>query len=116
MEEHNYLPYFDIKIHLVNNSLKLGVHRKSTKKNNLINFYSHHKNKIKSGIVIGFYLRALRICSPHYLHEEKYIENTFNLLQYPNYFIFDGKQRPIKHSKTKRPLLKNPVKIYYPTN
>ena len=33
------------------------------------NFYSHH-NSTKRGIIIGFYLRALRICSLKYLNDE----------------------------------------------
>ena len=34
----------------------------------------------KYGILIGFYLRALRICSPEYIHEkEEYKKNTFKL-------------------------------------
>lgn len=42
MEEHNCLLFLDIKLHYINNSLKLDVHPKLTNKNGLINFYSHH--------------------------------------------------------------------------
>lgn len=34
--------------------------------------------KLKSGLIIGFYLRTLRICFPEYLNiEKKYIEKKF---------------------------------------
>ena len=86
-ETNKTLPYLVILLHYNNNELKFSVHCKSTNKNNLINFYYHHVNKIKSGILIGFYLKALRICSPEYIHEEEeeYIKNTFKLLHCPIY-------------------------------
>lgn len=46
---------------------------------------------MNSGIIIGCY-NIIRICSSR-LHDEKYIENTFNLFQYPNYFIFIAKRK-----------------------
>lgn len=37
----------------------------------------------KNCMIIGFYFRAVRVRSPHYLDEElKYIENAFKLLRY----------------------------------
>ena len=54
-------------------------------KNDYIHFYSNHNDKTKSSILIGFFLRALRICSTHYLNEEiKHIKNSFSKLQYPD--------------------------------
>lgn len=44
IEEDNSLVFLDIKLHHISNSLKLAVHQKTTNKNNLINFYSHHYN------------------------------------------------------------------------
>ena len=87
--EHNHtLPYLDILLHRSHNQLLLSVYRKDTNKNDLIHYYSHHNNKIKSGIIIGFFLRALRICSPQHLQEElNYITDTFTNLQYPYHFI-----------------------------
>ena len=39
-------------------------------------------------IIIGFYLRALCICSPKYLDDEfDYIDNSFLNLLYPKPFI-----------------------------
>lgn len=71
MEEHNSLPFLNIKLHLVNKSLKLCVHQKSIDKNDLINVYPHQNSKIKPDIDIVFYLRELRICSSDYFHDEE---------------------------------------------
>lgn len=65
----------DIILHGTNNNIRMQVYRKFTNQNDLINFYCHHCNRIKSGIIIGFYLRTLRICSLQYLPEKEiYIE------------------------------------------
>lgn len=55
---------------IIFNTLQSLFH-KSINKNDLINFYSHHDNKIKSGITMGFCLRALRMCIPQYLHDKE---------------------------------------------
>ena len=59
------------------------MYRKPTNKDNFIHFYSAHARKIKSGIVIGFFLRAIRICSPEYRQQEyDYIVASFRKLKY----------------------------------
>ena len=89
-EENGCLPFLDILFERKDNQLL----RKPTCKNDLIHHYSHHSEKIKSGIIIGFFIRALRICSPQYLREEhKYIENTFRALQYPESLIQTAKRK-----------------------
>ena len=46
--------------------------------------FSAHSARFKSGVVIGFYLRALRICSPPFLQDElDYIVKTFLRLKFP---------------------------------
>lgn len=46
--------YFSsIMLHRTDNDLKLSVHLKSVNKNDLINFFFHHSNRIKSRIDIG---------------------------------------------------------------
>ena len=58
--------------------------RKPTNKDDFIHYLSAHDKRTKSGVVIGFFLRALRICSPEYLGEEiQYITNAFTKLGYP---------------------------------
>ena len=75
----NYWMYqVDILLHRNHSELKFSVHCKSMNKNDWMDFYSHHIKKIKSGILIGFYLRARRICSPEYIREEEYIKILLN--------------------------------------
>ena len=49
---------------------------------------------MKSGIVIGFFLRAFRICSEDFLEDElKHIFDTFDRLHYPKGFLLRMKQK-----------------------
>ena len=83
------------------NKQEFKVYHKPTCKNDLIHFYSHHNNNTKRGIILGFYLRALRICSSKYLNDEFiHIENSFLNLQYPKSFIQFAKSKALKiHNK-----------------
>ena len=48
-------------------------------------------------MIIGFYLRAHRICSPQFLHsEEKHIEQTLKKLNYPLTFINNARRKAHK--------------------
>ena len=88
LEQNHTLPFLDTLIINNNNILEFKVYHKNTNKNDYIHFYSHHNNKIKSGIIIGFFLRALRICNKKYLEEEfNIIEKSFLKLQFPLNFI-----------------------------
>ena len=95
------LPFLDILLIRNINKLEFKVYRKTTCKNDHIHFYSHHNNNTKRGIIIGFYLRALRICSLNYLNDEFiHIENSFLNLQYPKSFIHYAKSKALKiHNK-----------------
>ena len=100
--EYNYtLPFLDILLIRNINKLKFKVYCKPTCKNGHIHFYLHHNNNTKRGIIIGFYLRALRICSSKYLNNEFiHIENSFLNLQYPKFFIHSAKSKTLKiHNK-----------------
>ena len=93
-EVDNYLPFLDIRLHNNTSGLLFSVYRKPTCKNDLIHFFSHHHNKIKSGVVIGSFLRALRICSPQFLADEfTFIEKTYSALHYPTHFIQHAKRK-----------------------
>ena len=86
-ESNNTIPFLDILIIKSHNILTSKVYHKPTNKNDYIHFYSHHNNKIKTGLIIGFYVRALRICSPEYLDEEfEYIEHSLKRLKYLKIF------------------------------
>ena len=61
IEINKTLPFLDILIHNTDNYPLFSVYRKPTDKGDLINFYSDHNNHIKTGMIIGFYLRARRI-------------------------------------------------------
>ena len=95
------LPFLDILLIRNINKLEFKVYRKTTCKNDHIHFYSHQNNNTKRGIIIGFYLRALRICSSKYLNDEFiHIENSFLNLQYPKSFIHYAKSKALKiHNK-----------------
>ena len=87
------------------------------KQNDYIDFYSHRTNKIKTGIIIGFYLRALRICSPQYLNEEfEYFEHSFKSLKYPKCFILNARIKALKIYSSNKPSRKSsplsPSSIY----
>ncbi|XP_076038518.1 uncharacterized protein LOC143023787 [Oratosquilla oratoria] len=102
-EINGQLPFLDTVIIRSGNSAKFKVYRKPTNKGDYIHFFSAHDDRIKSGVVIRFYLRPLRICSEEYLTEElNCITAAFKNLKYP-----EGMLRPslrkatnIKNRKT----------------
>ena len=59
-ESNNTILFLDILIIKSHNSLTFKVYCKPTNKNDYTHFYSHYHNKTKTGLIIGFYLRALR--------------------------------------------------------
>ena len=88
LEKNNSLLFLDILQIKNNNKFKFRVYYKLNNKNDYIHFYSNHSDKTKSGILIGFFLRALRICSPKFLNKEfEDIHNSFSKLQYTKSFI-----------------------------
>ena len=107
-ESNNTIPFLDILIIKSQNSLTFKVYCKPTNRNDYIHFYSHHNNKIKTGLIIGFYLRTLRICNPQYLNEEfEYIKHSLKSLKYPKFFILNAKKSSkdtlIKYTKENQP-------------
>ena len=69
-EVDNQLPFLDVSIQRTQSGPKFKVYRKATNRNDFIHYLSARSEKVKSGIIIGFFLRAYRICSPEYLEEE----------------------------------------------
>ncbi|XP_069971649.1 uncharacterized protein [Penaeus vannamei] len=65
-EEDQKFPFLDTLIHRGDDSLRFSLHRKPTNKDDYIHYYSSHSNKAKSGVVTGFFLRALRIYRPEF--------------------------------------------------
>ena len=98
LEYNSTLLFLDILLIRNINKLEFKVYRKPTFKNDHIHFYSHYN---KRGVIIGFYLRALRICSSKYLNDEfNHIENSFLNLLYLKSFIHFAKSKALKiHNK-----------------
>ena len=116
-ESNQTLPYLDINLHRTENSLERSVYRKTTNKYDHLHYYSHHNNKIKSGIIIGFYLRALRICTPQHLkNEEEHLEKSFRTLHYPTHFINQARKKAHRiHRKTEKKHTDTRRRIILPT-
>ncbi|XP_069992431.1 uncharacterized protein [Penaeus vannamei] len=70
-------------IHRRPNGPLFSIYRKPTNKDDFIHYFSAHSKRTKEGVVIGFFLRALRVCSPEFLEEEmQHVCNTFKHLHY----------------------------------
>ena len=83
-EENETLPFLDTLVHRRGEDPRFSVYRKPTNRDDFIHYLSNHSEKTKSGVVIGFFLRAIRICSEEYLPDEmKYIIEAFLKLKYP---------------------------------
>ena len=118
-ELNNCLPYLDIMIHRSTPHLSFEVFRKPTYKNDLINFHSQHSNHVKTGMIIGSYLRALRICSDEYLSkEESFILESFKNLKYPQHFILHARKKAYTIFKSNRTpnTNPNPRPVFLPSN
>ena len=97
-ESNNTIPFLDILIIKSQDSLTFKVYRKPTNKNDYIHFYSHY-NKIKTGLIIGFYLRSLKLCSPQYLNKEfEYIKHSLKSLKYQKIFILNTCKKLLRYT------------------
>ena len=68
-ENERKIPFLDTLLMRSGSGLKFLVYRKPTNKQDYVHFWSGHSERVKSGIVIGFFLRAFRICSEDFLEE-----------------------------------------------
>lgn len=102
-ENHGTLPFLDVMIIRCENAVKFKVYRKGTNREDYIHYFSAHSDRIKSGIVIGFFLRAQRICSDEYLKPEiEHIFDSFMKLRYPKAFIIRCLQKAKKIKQSPR--------------
>ena len=69
-ERYDQLAFLDACIMKLETNFKFKVHRKPTNKEYYVHFESGHSERVKSGIVIGFFPRAMRVCDHEYLDEE----------------------------------------------
>ena len=104
VEKEEMMPFLDTSIVRTKEKFKFKVYRKPTNKEDYVHFYSAHSDRVKSGIVIGFFLRAFRICDEEYLDDEiKHIYESFEKLKYPRGFLINQKtkaERIIKKKNT----------------
>ena len=108
-EEHSAIPFLDTEIVRRGNHVKFKVYRKPTNREDYVHFFSGHSDSVKSGIVLGFFLRALRVCSKEYLEEEiQHIMSSFIRLKYPKGFLLNLKKKAVtirnksKKAKTRK--------------
>ena len=93
LEEERKLAFLDTCIIRTNTCFKFKVHRKPTNREDYVHFYSAHSERVKSGIVIGFFLRAFRVCDKEYLNDEiEHIYEAFERLKYPKGFLIKQKE------------------------
>ena len=87
-ENNGKIPFLDTLVHRTGNSLKFSVYRKPTNKDDFIHYYSAHTDNVKTHCILGFMLRAHRICDAEFLEEEfEYIKRSFRNLCYPESLI-----------------------------
>ena len=92
----------------------LPICRKPTNKECYVYFYSGHNDRIKRGIVLGFFLRAYRICSAEYIDEEiDHIISSFTKLKYPKGLLLNLKTKALNiRKKPSKPKKKNKDERY----
>ena len=89
-EQDGKLPFLDVMVihDLFTNSFAFMIFRKPTHTENYIHFYSHHSKSVKQNVVVNMFTRALKVCDPVYLDEEKqHIFHAFTKLGYLYHFI-----------------------------
>ena len=91
------LPFLDMVIRKSAHGLKFSVYRKPTNKDDFIHYFSAHSMRTKTGVVIGFFLRAYRICSPEFLQDElAYIKEAFMRLKFPESLLITLQEKAKK--------------------
>lgn len=83
-EQGGKLLFLDTVVHRTRKCAKLSVYRKPTaNKDDFIHYFSRHSARTKSGVVTGFYSRAMRISSPEFFQEEiAYITGAHRMIKY----------------------------------
>lgn len=72
-EDGGSIAFLDARIWNRGTRAAFSVYWKPTNKNDLIHFYSSHSSRTKTGVVLGFYLRALRICSEEFIKKRVFL-------------------------------------------
>ena len=91
-ENRGAIAFLDTKI-TREDRVRFKVYRKPTNKECYVHFYSGHRDSVKQGIIIGFFLRAYRTCSEEFLDDEiQHIISSFTKLKYPKGLLLDLKR------------------------
>lgn len=112
------LPFLDIEIQRRNEGFLFKVYRKPTNKNDFLHFLSAHDEHTKAGVVIGFFLRALRVCSKCYLDAEySYIKQAFRSMGYPAGWLESLQRKAVQiHQRPKLIREDEPSRITLPNS
>ena len=95
-EEDQKLAFLDTMMHRTNHGVTFSVYRKPTNKDDFIHYFSGHSLRVKTGTVIGFYLRAYRTCSTEHLEGElEHITNAFKRLAYPESLLVKLREKAL---------------------
>ena len=110
-EKQGRIPFLDTEIERTGDCLKFKVYRKPTNKEDYIHFYSGHSDRVKRGVVLGFFLRAYRICSEEYLEQEiQHVLDSFIRLKFPKGLLLNLKRKAMEirnRAETERQRKKN---------
>ena len=94
--------FLDTFISTYNNNLSIGIYRKPTHSNRMLNYYSNHTMSTKLGIAIGQFKRVQQICNntKTLADGEEIIRETLRNSNYPVNVI--DKAYSISTTKTKK--------------
>ena len=96
-EADGMIPFLDTKVHRRGNCLKFSVYRKPTNKDDFVHYYSAHPESVKTQCILGFMLRAYRICDAEFIEDEiEYIKQSFKKLCYPVSLIHRMRRKAVK--------------------
>ena len=92
------LPYLDLMVHRKPTGPQFSVYRKPTHALTYIHYLSQHPPSQKRGVMIGLFLRAIRLSSPAFLEQEfQTLSQTFSRSCYPEFEV----RRALIIAKTK---------------
>ena len=103
-------------IHRSPQGISFGIYRKPTSTDMYTHFFSAHPMATKKGVLIGLFLRALRLCSNEHLATEiDHIFRAFTRLHYPKYIIHQtlttARSRFLHPADRQRPRTKYHLKL-----
>ncbi|XP_076042035.1 uncharacterized protein LOC143025939 [Oratosquilla oratoria] len=89
LEKEGKLPFLYTLLYRGSEQVSFSVYRKPINRDNFIHYFSAHSGRVKTSVLIGFFLRTFRICRKRLLEDElAHIKNTFKKLKYPGGLAF----------------------------